>query len=118
MATQETIDAYMAAWNETDETKRRGLLEKCWRADATYTDPMTHAENRDALVAVIAGFQSQMPGAGIKRISGIDEHHGQVRFAWKLEGGPQQIEGIDVGRLGDDGKLLSIVGFFGPPPAM
>lgn len=117
MSTQETVDTYLAAWNERDEARRRQLLEKCWRADATYTDPMSHAENRDALFALIGGFQQQMPGATIKRTSGIDEHHGMLRFAWKMEGGPP-VEGIDIGRLGDDGKLLSIVGFFGPPPAL
>lgn len=116
MATQDTIDAYVSAWNETDDAKRRAILQKCWREDATYTDPTSHAPGLDALVAHIGGFHQQMPGAGIKRISGIDEHHGSLRFAWKLEGGPP-MEGIDIGHLAEDGKLQSILGFFGPPPA-
>ena len=119
MATKETIEAYMAAWNEPDEAKRRGILEKAWRKDATYTDPMAHAGGLDELVAVVSQFHKQMPGATIVRASGIDEHHGRLRFAWKLqmEDGTTRMEGIDIGQLAEDGRLQSIVGFFGPPPA-
>jgi len=31
--------------------------------------------------------------------------------------GSTGMEGIDVGQLAEDGRLQSIVGFFGPPPA-
>lgn len=119
MSTEDVVKAYMAAWNEPDETKRRALLDKAWADGGTYTDPMSHAEGRDELVALISQFQQQMPGASIAIASGVDQHHGQLRFQWRMEGGPQAMEGIDVGRTADDGRLASIVGFFGaaPPPA-
>lgn len=119
MSTEEVVQAYMAAWNETDEAKRRELLDKAWADGGTYTDPMSHAEGRDELVALVSQFQQQMPGASIVIASGIDEHHGQLRFQWRMEGGPQAMEGIDIGRTAEDGRLQSIVGFFGaaPPPA-
>ena len=78
MATKETIEAYMAAWNEPDEAKRAKLLDKCWADAGTYTDPMSDVAGREALAAVIAGFRQQMPGAGLAFTSGIDEHHGRI----------------------------------------
>jgi hypothetical protein len=113
MATKDTVSTYMAAWNEKDEAKRRQLIDQCWSAAATYTDPMSDVQGKDALAITIAGFQGQMPGATIDLTSGIDEHHGRIRFGWKLTNGPQPLEGIDVGVVGDDGKLASIIGFWG-----
>jgi len=54
------------------------------------------------LAAVIAGFHQQFPGAALAFTSGVDEHHGRIRFGWKMTGGPQPLDGIDVGRLAGD----------------
>ena len=118
MATKEIIEAYLNAWNEPDESKRRQLLDKAWADSGTYTDPMSDIAGRNALVATIAQFHKQMPGASIVLGSGIDEHHGRVRFAWKVraQDGSTPVEGIDVGQLAGDGRLQSIVGFWGAPP--
>jgi hypothetical protein len=118
MTLNETIDAYIAAWNETDDAKRAALLQKCWAESATYTDPMADVSGRDGLDGLITGFHGQMPGASIQITSGIDEHHGRIRFGWKLAGGTQALDGIDVGQVDGDGRLLSIIGFWGTnPPA-
>lgn len=119
MATNEIVEAYMAAWNETDEAKRRGHIDACWNEAGTYTDPVADVAGREALDGIIAQFQSQMPGASITLTSGIDQHHDRIRFGWKLVGGPRAIEGIDVGVIAPDGLLASITGFWGinPPPA-
>jgi hypothetical protein len=39
-----------------------------------------------------------------------------VRFGWQLTGpdGTVTVAGIDVGTLAADGRLQSVVGFFGP----
>jgi len=116
---QEIGEAYGAAWNEPDEAERRRLLEKAWADDGTYTDPQSDLRGRDALLTLIAGFQAQFKGARIEPTSAIDEHHGKIRFTWRMEGadGSAIMEGIDFGELADDGRLKKIVGFFGPPPA-
>lgn len=116
MKMEETVQAYLDAWNEPDEAKRREILDKVWADKGTYTDPMSHAEGKEELVALIDQFHEQMPGAKIAIASQIDQHHGQVRFAWRMEGGPQTMDGIDVGRVNEDGRLESIVGFFGANP--
>ncbi len=35
----EAVTAYGAAWNETDDAKRRALLEQSFAADGVYMDP-------------------------------------------------------------------------------
>ena len=119
MATpQQTVEAYATAWNEPDQGARRRLLERSWADDGTYTDPTAHVEGRAALVEHIAGLHQQMPGARIVLTSRIDEHHGTLRFTWRLLGSDGSIatEGTDFGELASDGRLQQIVGFFGPPP--
>ena len=119
MSAQEIAETYGAAWNETDEARRRALLEKAWADDGHYTDPQSDAKGRDELVALIGGFQQMMPGSRLASTSAVDEHHGHLRFTWKIAGadGKTVMEGIDFGELADDGRLKRIVGFFGPPPA-
>ena len=48
--------------------------------------------------------------------SGVDEHHGFVRFTWRLIATSGEVlrDGTDFGELGPDGHLRRIVGFFGP----
>jgi hypothetical protein len=50
-------------------------------------------------------------------MSGIDVHHNVVRFLWRLvrADGTCGDTSIDFGEVGPDGRLVKIVGFFGPP---
>ena len=41
--TLNTVDTYLAAWNETDPGARARLVEEAWAPDATYLDPMLEA---------------------------------------------------------------------------
>jgi hypothetical protein len=114
----EIVAAYSAAWNEQDEGARRSLLERSWTDDGVYCDPAARAEGRAALVDHIGRFHARMPGNRIELSSGVDEHDGLLRFAWRMLGrdGAVALDGMDFGELGDDGRLERIVGFFGPFP--
>ncbi len=118
MTTQEVLDTYGEAWNEQDEAKRRQLLEACWADDGTFTDPQSDVAGREALIAHIAEFQSQFAGARILPTSTADEHHGMVRFTWRIVAadGSTMLDGIDFSTLAKDGRIQKTVGFFGPPP--
>lgn len=120
---QEAVDLYGAAWGESDEAKRRALLEKAWAEDGVYTDPTAYVEGREALVQHIGGFlsgQSAASGPSIQIASSVDVHHRRfLRFAWKLvapDGTTVLAPGMDYGELDEDGRLELIVGFFGPFP--
>ena len=62
--------------------------------------------------------KSMPAGQRFRRQSGVDAHHDQVRFAWDLadDDGAVTVAGVDVGVVADDGRLVSITGFFGDPP--
>jgi hypothetical protein len=114
-----TVDTYFAMWNENDPTKRAELIKAAWAADARYVDPLLEADGHDALSQMVEGVHAQFPGHQFRRLSGVDAHHDRVRFAWDLVApdGAVTVAGIDVGVLADDGRLQSITGFFGEPPA-
>lgn len=113
-----TVKVYVDAWNEPDEAARRELLHRSWADDGIYTDPSVHVEGREALVHHARKFADRWPGARIVMTSGVDEHHGFVRFTWRLvsPGGEALRDGMDFGELSADGHLRRIVGFFGPLP--
>jgi hypothetical protein len=114
----EVVLAYIEAWNTPDQEARRNLLDRCWTDDATYIDPASEVQGKDALVAHIGGFLSGERhglGAGcrIPMSSGVEHHHGMIRFTWVLlnpEGVPVS-RGLDLGELAADGRLQRITGF-------
>ncbi len=113
------LDAYGAAWREPDADKRLELLNACWSDEGRYLDPNGSASGRDALAAHIGRFQQQMPGARIELTSSASAHNARIYFTWRLvtAAGAVAMEGVDFGRLAEDGRIDEIVGFFGPPPA-
>jgi hypothetical protein len=114
----EVVAGYAAAWCEPDEAARRHLLERAWADEGVYCDPTATVEGREALVAHIGEFHERLPGTRIVAASGVDEHHGYLRFAWQVVApdGVVTGEGVDFAELDGDGRLKLIVGFFGPLP--
>jgi len=114
---EEIVRMYVAAWSETDEGKRRALLEKSWAENGTYADPTVEVVGREALIQHIGGIHRQFPDCRIILTSRVDEHHSRIRFTWAMVNpkGTRVSEGIDFGEIGDDGRLIRITGFFGLP---
>lgn len=111
---QDLVDRYFEAWNTTDAPKRRELIEQTWTAEGRYADPLLDAVGHEGIDEMVAGVQTSYPGHVFERTSDIDEHHDHGRFGWRLcdpEGGVV-VEGIDVATR-SNGRLASIVGFFG-----
>jgi hypothetical protein len=113
-----TIDTYLSAWNETDADRRSTLIEQVWADDGRLIDPPLAAEGHTGISEMAAAMHEHFPGHSFRRVSGIDAHHDQVRFAWELVGpdGVVALAGLDTGELGDDGRLRRIAGFFGELP--
>lgn len=116
---QTTVDTYIAMWNETDATRRSDLIGRAWASDGRYLDPQLEAEGPAAISAMVAAVHERFPGHRFRRVSGIDQHHDQIRFAWELVApdGTLTVAGIDIGELAADGRLRRITGFFGELPA-
>jgi hypothetical protein len=113
-----TVDTYLAMWNETDPARRAQHILKAWTADGRYVDPQQEAQGYAALGEMVSGLQTKFPGHHVRRTSGVDVHHDELRFGWDLTGpdGAVVVAGLDVGTLAADGRLRRITGFFGELP--
>ena len=80
---------------------------------------MLEADGHAGLNQMVESVHAQFPGHQFRRLSGVDLHHDRVRFAWDLVApdGAVTVAGVDIGELAADGRLRSITGFFGEPPA-
>ncbi len=114
------VTQYMAAWNEPEAATRQALLEQCWDDGGVYVDPTVSLAGRDALSRHIAMVQAKRSGARLEFMSGIDIHHNMIRFLWRLRRADATYgdTSIDVGEIGTDGRLIKMIGFFGPPPSL
>lgn len=114
----DVITQYLSCWNETDPAARRKLISEVWAPDAEYIDPLAEAHGQDAIDATIAAVQGQFPGFVFTLAGPADAHHRQARFIWGL--GPQDGEplvvGSDVAVAGEDGRLVSVLGFLDKVP--
>jgi hypothetical protein len=110
-----TVDNYLATWNETDADARAALIEKTWVPDGRYVDPLQEAEGYEELSEMIAGVHLQFPGHRLRRRGKVDTHHNQLRFVWDFAkpDGEVVATGIDTGEFAEDGRLRRITGFFG-----
>ena len=108
-----TIEQYIASWNQTDPQARRSLIGELWAEDASYVDPLVDAHGHDGIDAAIAATQGQFPDHVFALAGPVDTHHDVARFAWGLgrDGDDPLVIGSDVASVGADGRLARVVGF-------
>jgi hypothetical protein len=109
---EQTVDRYIAMWNENDPGRQRELIARTWWEDARYLDPLMRGEGHDGIDAMIGGEQSQFPGYRLQRTGDTDAHNDVVLFGWEFgpEDGPALAGGGDLG-VDYDGPLQAITGF-------
>jgi hypothetical protein len=106
------VDTYIAAWNETDASRRLALVAETFTDDARYLDPLMSGEGVDGIAAMIGAAQSQFPGHRFELSFGPDTHNDVVRFAWTLRGdGAPVASGVDFATVDADGRLRNVTGF-------
>jgi hypothetical protein len=122
-AAEKAVDRYFQAWNAGDRDVRTAAVEGACAMDVVYTDPKADVKGHQAFSDMIEAVQAQIAQQHATftflRTSAVDEHHGRLRFNWALTGHDAAVvlAGVDFGQLSDDGRLQSIVGFFGETPA-
>lgn len=115
MSHPESFDHMLAAWNEADAAKVRGHLEKALSPDIEFIDPSIHTRGIDEFEANVHEVHGQLPGAVYERVSAVDGHHTVYRYHWQISvNGEVVLPGFDVTEIDDDGKVLRVLGFFGP----
>jgi hypothetical protein len=112
------LDLYFEAWNETDAHARGELLSRCLAGDAELIDPTGQARGITGISRRIRAFHDRRPDTRVVRSTGIDGHHGFVRYGWDLVvgDGTTALAGTDVAEHDHDGRLLRVVMFFGRLP--
>ncbi len=117
----ETVAGYIAAWNETDAGRRCDIIAQTWSEDGRYLDAHREGTGHAAIDTMIAAVQQHFPGYRFRLSSGIEAHHGRVRFSWSAGGteqAPLFFGGTDFAMLADDGRLRAVTGFTDAMPNM
>ncbi len=107
---------YTEVWSMNDAQQMHTALSECVSADCLYTDPLTQTQGREALIACMLDFQRQFPGAGFDTLW-FNAHNGQgaARWRWRDGAGETLGEGVSHVRYAEDGRLLTMCGFFEAP---
>ncbi|GFE13083.1 isomerase [Streptomyces glebosus] len=112
---------YFEAWNAREEGALGKAVAAAFGAEVTYTDPLADVAGQDGLAAVIGGAHAQFPGYEFRQVGEVDGHHDIARFGWELVSvadGAAPVAGFDVVRLGEDGRIRSVLGFLDRVPAV
>ena len=120
LTAKEAIDAYVDAWNTHDSETSRRLVEQAMTEDALMAYPRFEARGWDGISELITTYRQQSPGYSIELTSNVEEHHGWVRFGWRMLDADGSVlgEGEDVGELDDDGRFVRVLGFLNPLPPL
>jgi hypothetical protein len=103
---EETVDAYLAAWNERDAAARQVLLRSAVADDFEFHGPTGTFSGPEALEGLIVALQERMGGAVVVRTGPLTGG----RFAWVVQtpSGDSLLGGTDQAESGPDGRLRSI----------
>jgi hypothetical protein len=111
------LEQMMAMWNERDLEKVRGYIDEIFSEDVLFIDPGNSIVGHDAFEVMVRAFRTRFPDADLSHSSGFDQHHGLVRYHWKIHQNAEfLIEGFDVTEIGSDGRVSRVEGFFGAIP--
>jgi hypothetical protein len=112
----DTIDSHLQAYAMADADRRNALVAANWNADGELIDPPLQGRGHAEIGALADAVLTHFAGHRFERTTAVDSHNGFARYGWDLVGpdGAIAISGIDVVQFDDAGKLLRIVGFFGP----
>jgi hypothetical protein len=120
-ALETLVDRHLAAYCETDATRRSEAIRATWHPEGRLVDPPFESRGHQGISGQAEALLAQFPGHRFERTTAIDAHHQMLRYGWRLvsPAGAPVVEGIDVADLDVDGRLCRVVGFFGAqPPAL
>lgn len=109
------FDHMLAAWNEGDLNLVRGHLNLALAPEVVFIDPTIETRGIDEFERNVRAFRSKYPNARLRRSSAIDSHHNLHRYNWEIDVESTVIlVGFDVTETDEDGRVVRILGFFGP----
>ena len=109
------VDAFLAAWSEKDDARRRTALATIATHEVTFADAFSCTRGIDDLVAHLAAAQIHMPGIVLERAGDVRQCQGTAVVDWVAKGpdGAARGRGTNVFELAPDGRVARVVGFWG-----
>ena len=108
-------DTYFALWNETDEERRRAGFAAIASETLAFRDRFSCTDGTDDLAAHVGAAQVHMPGLTLARHGALRQCQGTAVVDWTATGTDGSIKGrgTNVFAFGPDGRITSVVGFWG-----
>lgn len=114
-AQSESLDKMLAAWNSNDAEEIEKLANEALEHNVHFADPTHNIIGRGAFVAMVHRTHKRVPGAVYSRASQIDRQNNFCRYHWAIHLNQELLlEGFDVTEINDAGKVVKVLGFFGP----
>jgi uncharacterized protein YndB with AHSA1/START domain len=108
------VDAWFAAWAETNEAERQRALESIASPDVRMRDRFSCIDGLDELASHVAASQRFMPGLRLQKSGAVRHCQGTALADWTAIGADGQArgQGTNVFALGPDGRIESVTGFW------
>jgi hypothetical protein len=114
---------YIDLWSERDPTAGAALVEACFAANCRFVTRRRTFHGRAEVAAMIDAALADPRGLTARLTSVIDAGGDTFRFRAIIEyaDGSRSLEGLDVGEVDVDGRIIVLYTFAGPladaPPA-
>jgi hypothetical protein len=110
------VDSHLAAYCESDPETRMAVFARIWNKSGRLVDPPLESCGYQGMSEQAAALLQQFPGHKFVRTTDVDHHHEFARYGWVLRNaaGADALEGVDFLALDVDGRIMNVVGFFGP----
>jgi len=102
-------------WNTEDVAAQHRLCEAALEHNVHFVDPRHNIIGRPAFLKMVQGTQAAFPGATYARRGDVGMQNNFCRYHWHIHRGDVCVmEGFDVTEVNDSGKIVKVIGFFGP----
>jgi uncharacterized protein YndB with AHSA1/START domain len=108
------VDAWFAAWSETDTSTREDALRRLTTEDVRFRDRYSMTDGRADLLPHLAAAQRFMPGLRVERAGAVRRCQDAVLADWVMRG-PDSVEkgrGTNVFVFDADNRIRAVTGFW------
>lgn len=111
-----TWETYASSWKMSSSAHKRALFKKCLDSACQYHDPLIKTKGWDELEAYMRDFHRKIPGGHFVTTNFL-AHSNKSIACWELRNGENVMlgDGVSYGEYNENGKLVSMTGFFEPP---
>jgi hypothetical protein len=110
---EKTWEKYTSTWKMTDRAERLAMFSEVLADNVVYTDPLVQAKSWDELINCMEKFHQQIPGGHFVTTYFLSHHQKSIaNWEMKTQENTTIGTGISYGEYDDQGKLVSMNGFF------